>query len=92
MTFSVQKYSEEKLNLRKGEREREGEREGERERNNYILLQYAVLELPIDNEFEWTVYAVPACTAWLENITVKVSAKDGKQIKFAALWKWPANE
>lgn len=48
MIFSVQTYSEKKLNLRKGEREREGEREGERERNNYILLQYAVLELPID--------------------------------------------
>lgn len=57
-------------------------------------MQYAVLESPtFDEILESTdVYAVPTCTAWLENITTKHYAKDGKQITFAALCKWPSDE
>lgn len=55
-------------------------------------MQYAVLELPIDNELESAIYAVPACTAWLEDITIKVSTKEGKHVTFAALCKWPPDE
>ncbi|XP_025158396.1 uncharacterized protein LOC112589428 [Harpegnathos saltator] len=57
----------------------------------YADKPYAVLELPIENELESTVYVVPACT-WLEDITIKVSAKDGKQVTFAALCKWLPHE
>ncbi|XP_025162280.1 uncharacterized protein LOC112590339 isoform X3 [Harpegnathos saltator] len=58
----------------------------------YADKPYAVFKLPIENELESTVYAMPACTAWLEDITIKVSAKDGKQVTFAALCKWPPDE
>lgn len=64
----------------------------EREKNNYILLQYAVLELPVHDQFESNIYAVPACTAWLENIIIQISAKDDKQATFAAICKWPPDE
>lgn len=67
-----------------------GERKRGNKRNNFILLQYAVLELPVHNEVESNVYAVPACTAWLKNI--KMHAKDGKQVTFATLCKWPPDE
>lgn len=33
---------------------------------------------------------MPACIAWLKNI--KVCAKDGKQVGFAAICKWPPDE
>ncbi|KYN08252.1 hypothetical protein ALC62_00763, partial [Cyphomyrmex costatus] len=51
---------------------------------------YAVLELFTYDKFEYNVYAVPACTAWLEDI--KVCEKNGKQVTFAAICKWPPNE
>ncbi|XP_070170894.1 uncharacterized protein [Polyergus mexicanus] len=51
---------------------------------------YAILELPIYDEFESNIYAVPVCTVWLKNI--KVCAKDGKQVAFAAICKWPPDE
>ncbi|GAB1860769.1 DUF4806 domain-containing protein [Camponotus japonicus] len=53
---------------------------------------YAVLELPVHDQFESNIYAVPACTAWLENITVQINAKDDKQATFAAICKWPPDE
>ncbi|XP_071578668.1 uncharacterized protein [Temnothorax nylanderi] len=60
---------------------------------------YAVIELPSrdDDELKSTVnYAVPACTAWLQNITIKV-AKDDKQgrvtrVTYAAICRWPLDE
>jgi len=62
------------------------------------IFQYAVLELPTHDDFNSVVYyAVPACTAWLENITMKVSPKKDKRVKiarvtYAAICKWPPDE
>ncbi|XP_071635001.1 supervillin-like [Temnothorax longispinosus] len=57
--------------------------------------KYAVLELPADDadDFESIeYYAVPACTAWLENISIKMSKISGKQATFAGACKWPDDE
>lgn len=58
-------------------------------------MQYAIFELPADDadDFESTeYYAVPACTAWLQNISIKVSKINGKQATFAGACKWPSDE
>lgn len=39
-----------------------------------------------------TVYAVPACTIWLENIYIKTSTENDKAIRFASICKWPQDE
>jgi len=51
-------------------------------------LQYAVLELPVSKS---TVYAVPACIKWLENIHIKICT-NGKKTRFAGICKWPPDE
>ncbi|KYN50231.1 hypothetical protein ALC62_04462 [Cyphomyrmex costatus] len=58
----------------------------------YILLQYAVIELPVHDISKSAVYAVPACTIWLQNIYIKKSTENDKVIRFASICKWPQDE
>lgn len=56
-------------------------------------MQYAVVELPtIRYDESESIYAVPACTAWLDDITVTMRTKDNKQVIFAAVCKWLPDE
>lgn len=55
-------------------------------------MQYAVLELSVHHGSESTIYAVPVCTIWLENIVTKICTKDGKEAMFATICKWPPDE
>lgn len=56
------------------------------------MLQYAVLELPDVHGYKSTNYAVPACTLWLENVSMKICTETGKESLFAAICKWPSDE